>query len=55
MKKKNILIFGANSGLGKEILFKLLNQNANFYLSTKNIKAKSNLLYKLNSAQKKKN
>jgi len=54
MKKKNILIFGANSGLGKEILIKLLKQNANFYLSAKNIKSKTNLLNKLNLAQKKK-
>ncbi len=55
MKKNNIIIFGANSGLGKEILTKLLKQNVNFYLSTKNIKAKKNLLNKLNSIQKKKN
>lgn len=54
MKINNIIIFGANSGLGKEILTKLLKQNANFYLSTKNIKAKNNLLNKLNSVQKKK-
>ncbi len=54
MKKKNILIFGANSGLGKEILIKLLKQNANFYLSAKNTKSKTNLLNKLNLAQKKK-
>ena len=54
MKKNNIIIFGANSGLGKEILVKLFKQNANFYLSTRNIKAKSDLLNKLNSAQKKK-
>ena len=54
MKKNNIIIFGANSGLGKEILTKLLKQNANFYLSTKNIKEKKNLFNKLSSAQKKK-
>ena len=54
MKKKNIIIFGANSGLGKEILEKLFKQNANIYLSTKNVKAKYNLLNKLNSNQKKK-
>jgi 3-oxoacyl-[acyl-carrier protein] reductase len=54
MKKKNIIIFGANSGLGKEILYKLLKMNANFYLSAKSLKAKSNLLYELNSTQKKK-
>ena len=52
--KKNIIIFGANSGLGKEILEKLFKQNANIYLSTKNVKAKYNLLNKLNSNQKKK-
>ena len=45
--KKNNIIFGANSGLGK-ILEKLFKQNVNIYLSTKNVKAKYNLLNKLN-------
>ena len=54
MNKKNAIIFGANGGLGKEILIRLIERDVNLYLSVKNLKAKRNFLRKLDLIQRKK-
>jgi short-subunit dehydrogenase len=54
MIQKNIIIFGANGGLGRQILNNLFNKNLNFFLSVKDSKAKLKLLGKFSTDQKKK-
>lgn len=54
MNKKNVIIFGANGGLGKEILINLIEKDLNLFLSVKNTKTKRNILKKLKSIQRKK-
>ena len=55
MEKKNVIIFGSNGGLGKEILSGLLKLDVDFYLSVKNEQGKIDLLKNFNSVEKKKN
>lgn len=54
MEKKNVIIFGSNGGLGKEILSGLLKLDVDFYLSVKNKQGKIDLLKNFNSIEKKK-